>query len=305
MRRALPLAAAALLACGDDPPETLVPTTEPAGTTTTASSSSSSSSSGEPDDDGSSSESSGSEAATSGEDEGASSSSSTSSGGDSSSSSGADTSTGAAVCGDGIAEGDEACDDGNDDETDDCTSACAPPACGDGFLQPGEECDDGNGAQGDGCDAGCAVELECGKTFTLEWCKQVGPTEQYTRCAEVKDAGHTCTLPEIRYGDTEGGIPLGDMVDSLHESEILWEWCQQLGFNYWDEYVDYGGNPCAGTPECGPVVWIEGGEDTGWHWGEFHNDVYNDGLWRGPEHALNEDDAGYSDIIAEIRCGSL
>lgn len=50
------------------------------------------------------------------------------------------------VCGNGIVEDDEACDEGDanaDDGT--CTLACELPKCGDGFLQPesGEECDDG------------------------------------------------------------------------------------------------------------------------------------------------------------------
>jgi hypothetical protein len=37
-------------------------------------------------------------------------------------------------CGDGVRNGDELCDDGNDDEEDECTSRCEPPRCGDGVL---------------------------------------------------------------------------------------------------------------------------------------------------------------------------
>ncbi len=56
------------------------------------------------------------------------------------------------VCGDGVVEGLEACDDMNTDELDGCTTLCQPPVCGDGILDPAKEaCDDGNGLHGDGC----------------------------------------------------------------------------------------------------------------------------------------------------------
>lgn len=97
-----------------------------------------------------------------------------------------------AVCGDGIVESPEACDDGNLRSGDGCSSACTIEACGngvidfgeqcdmgpnngkrlgcnkycqiefcgDGIVQPalGEECDDGNGLSGDGCSSTCKLE---------------------------------------------------------------------------------------------------------------------------------------------------
>jgi cysteine-rich repeat protein len=67
------------------------------------------------------------------------------------------------VCGDGLKQGDEACDDGNTLDTDSCTNSCLEAACGDGILQliAGETCDDGNADDGDGCSATCAAE-RCG-----------------------------------------------------------------------------------------------------------------------------------------------
>lgn len=61
------------------------------------------------------------------------------------------------VCGDGITEGDEECDDANQSDTDSCTRECKEPACGDGVVQAnrGELCDDGNRVNGDGCSRGC------------------------------------------------------------------------------------------------------------------------------------------------------
>ena len=54
-------------------------------------------------------------------------------------------------------------DDGNGlvdcgDENCAYTPSCWPAVCGDGILDPGEECDDGNTASDDGCDAQCRFE---------------------------------------------------------------------------------------------------------------------------------------------------
>src|SRR5215831_6689960 len=50
------------------------------------------------------------------------------------------------VCGNGIQEVGEECDDGNLDDTDGCLSSCKRNTCGDGKVHLGtEECDDGNG----------------------------------------------------------------------------------------------------------------------------------------------------------------
>jgi cysteine-rich repeat protein len=78
----------------------------------------------------------------------------------------------AVVCGDGLVDSTEGCDDGNAVDGDGCSSACvaekgyacagAPsacaPICGDGLLVGKERCDDGNAADGDGCTTKCDVE---------------------------------------------------------------------------------------------------------------------------------------------------
>jgi cysteine-rich repeat protein len=63
-------------------------------------------------------------------------------------------------CGDGIQDGDEACDDGNTVDDDGCSNECTSN-CGDGRQQAGEDCDDGNLISGDGCDANCTITA-CG-----------------------------------------------------------------------------------------------------------------------------------------------
>lgn len=59
------------------------------------------------------------------------------------------------VCGDGVHNLGEACDDGDFDNTDECTEYCLAAACGDGYVQAGETCDDGNQIDGDGCNVDC------------------------------------------------------------------------------------------------------------------------------------------------------
>ncbi|MEZ4381974.1 MAG: hypothetical protein R3A79_11555 [Nannocystaceae bacterium] len=65
----------------------------------------------------------------------------------------------AAVCGDGLVHaGTEACDDGvNDGSYDGCVAGCGAlgPRCGDGVTNGPEACDDGDDVQGNGCNVDC------------------------------------------------------------------------------------------------------------------------------------------------------
>src|SRR5580693_6648931 len=81
-----------------------------------------------------------------------------------------------AVCGDGIVEAGETCDDGNSIPGDGCSGTCQTEPgyscpnpgkpcvftgqglCGDGRIEGTEECDDGNTVSGDGCSSTCQVE---------------------------------------------------------------------------------------------------------------------------------------------------
>jgi cysteine-rich repeat protein len=77
-----------------------------------------------------------------------------------------------ALCGNGIVESTEQCDDGNISFMDGCLSSCAVepgyacagepsncfPVCGDGIQISPEECDDGNLTDGDGCSSICTIE---------------------------------------------------------------------------------------------------------------------------------------------------
>src|SRR5436190_1723372 len=67
------------------------------------------------------------------------------------------------VCGNGIVEEPEVCDDGNNMDGDGCTADChSGEGCGNGVLDPGEECDDGNPNNNDDCLSGTCRFARCG-----------------------------------------------------------------------------------------------------------------------------------------------
>jgi len=62
------------------------------------------------------------------------------------------------LCGNGVLDAGETCDDGNTVDDDGCSSACQLEVCGDREKQANEECDDGNTVSGDGCSSTCREE---------------------------------------------------------------------------------------------------------------------------------------------------
>ena len=79
------------------------------------------------------------------------------------------------MCGDGVVQPGESCDDPTDLLDDGCLSCVAQPGfdcpaqggacqavCGDQRVVAAEACDDGNTADGDGCSGGCSLEGVCG-----------------------------------------------------------------------------------------------------------------------------------------------
>jgi cysteine-rich repeat protein len=64
------------------------------------------------------------------------------------------------MCGDGMIDFGEGCDDGNTVSGDGCSSVCLTEdqGCGDGIIDFGESCDDGNTVSGDGCSSICLLE---------------------------------------------------------------------------------------------------------------------------------------------------
>lgn len=68
------------------------------------------------------------------------------------------------VCGNGLVEGAEVCDDGvNDGSYGGCSPDCQSlaPRCGDGLVADAEACDDANADSSDGCLSDCSVPASC------------------------------------------------------------------------------------------------------------------------------------------------
>jgi cysteine-rich repeat protein len=69
------------------------------------------------------------------------------------------------ICGNGVvdAAAGEECDEGPQNsnfEPNRCRTDCRNPACGDGIADRNEQCDDGNRVSGDGCDRQCRIEVQ-------------------------------------------------------------------------------------------------------------------------------------------------
>ena len=77
---------------------------------------------------------------------------------------------GGSICGNGVIEDGEECDDGNERNGDGCSTRCTEEetlpkpvttlTCGNGVIEDGEECDDGNWVDCDGCSSECKFELD-------------------------------------------------------------------------------------------------------------------------------------------------
>lgn len=101
---------------------------------------------------------------------------------------------GPAVCGNGLQDPGEACDDGNTVETDGCTATCQLPTCGDLSVNaPDEECDEPNDAFGSAADEPAENCFQC----RLNVCGDGNRDEQEPGIEECDDGneipGDGCT----------------------------------------------------------------------------------------------------------------
>ncbi|MBU1938297.1 hypothetical protein KKA04_01045 [Patescibacteria group bacterium] len=85
---------------------------------------------------------------------------------------------GGSICGDGVRDASEQCDDGNKKNGDGCSVSCRieQNICGNGIKEMGEECDDGNINYNDGCTPMCTLEVPPGPGPTPPGPTPPGPT---------------------------------------------------------------------------------------------------------------------------------
>ena len=105
-----------------------------------------------------------------------------------------------AHCGDGVVDSGEACDDGsaNSDRVPDaCRKDCTLPVCGDGVLDAAESCDDGAVVDGDGCSGACRQErnFECFGAPSVCVCRTYFHGARCTDCVVYVDQRSTAVLP--------------------------------------------------------------------------------------------------------------
>ena len=117
------------------------------------------------------------------------------------------------VCGNGVVEGDETCDDGNTADGDGCSSSCTleDPVCGNGIVEVGEQCDDGNTADNDGCSSTCTFELDgparCGDGFLQP---DLGEECDDGNTIDTDGCTNACTLPRCGDGIVQAGEECDD-----------------------------------------------------------------------------------------------
>jgi len=152
-----------------------------------------------------------------------------------------------ARCGDGKVQlGVELCDDGNTLNNDQCTTACQPARCGDGLVQLRvEECDDGNSNHEDTCTSDCTIAA-CGDGYVQAGVEECDDGNRVTETCQEGES--SCTVCDARCKR----ITLHTAVcgDSLTSGDELCDGQERC--------PDDCGLPCASSAQGCPVLqWVE------------------------------------------------
>ncbi len=168
------------------------------------------------------------------------------------------------VCGDGVLDAGEECDDGNNDNFDGCRNDCLLPICGDGILDPGETCDPPGspaGASGNDCRGDCTV---CGDGI-----QQAGEECDDGNNNNNDGCRNDCSLPICGDGILDPGEtcdPPGEPAGQPNECRDNCTFCGDGVLDAGEECDDGNNDPGDGcTPMCmlctgmiGDFVWNDG-----------------------------------------------
>ncbi|PRP99912.1 DUF4215 domain-containing protein [Enhygromyxa salina] len=115
------------------------------------------------------------------------------------------------ICGDGIVEAEEECDDANEVDDDECSNTCNLPSCGDGIVQAtlDEACDDGNTESGDTCGWNCTLP------GTVVWSK----IYEFKHCTDAALAVTSTGSVNIVYTCED---PQRGLMEVDDNGEVLW-----------------------------------------------------------------------------------
>lgn len=159
------------------------------------------------------------------------------------------------LCGNGVLDPGELCDDGNNADGDDCRHDCRQDftRCGDGLPDPGETCDDGNRVPGDGCDERCQAEY-CDETVCPSGCcTEAGECLEGFENGQCGTGGQACLdcnlegeVCEAQACQNLGSCTPGDTRA-----------CDNCGQRTCDSSGQWGA--CVSAGECSPGVLESGG----------------------------------------------
>jgi cysteine-rich repeat protein len=131
------------------------------------------------------------------------------------------------TCGNGVTDGDEACDDGNLASGDGCDANCTATGCANGIVTAGEDCDDGNALAGDCCSAACAYETAGAACNDSEACTFVDACDGSGVCVGAAGLEPSCDVPD----PSTAGSRLKIRAAGGASNRLSWTWGKGGGFD--------------------------------------------------------------------------
>jgi cysteine-rich repeat protein len=154
----------------------------------------------------------------------------------------------AQACGDGFVGPGEGCDDGNPIDGDECSNDCMLASCGDGVVNPGESCDDGNADDTDACPSICQNAV-CGDGFVqtnVEQCDDVGGSASCDVDCTTSSCGDGQTNPLAGEQCDDGNGSNSDACPSSCQNAVCGDGFLYAGVEECDDDNNGDGDGCSG-----------------------------------------------------------